>query len=54
MATTLTLSLRESAKYDWERKLKAKLTGWGIISRDRRSKDGRLSKTQKRKQNRGR
>jgi hypothetical protein len=29
------LSLREAAKFDYETKQKEKLTGWGIISKQR-------------------
>ena len=43
------LSLRESAKFDKENGAKLKLTGWGLICRERNQKG--ISRKQRRLQN---
>ena len=41
-----TLSLRESAKFDYENNLRDKLTGWGVICKLRHEK--KISRKQRR------
>jgi len=48
-STVKTLSLRDAGIFDKDRNLKAKITGWGAISKKRHHAD---SSTQTRKRNR--